>query len=109
MTASCCRYEQARAAATPIDWDGYVPPTPKAPGVHVLEDYDIGELRDYIDWQPFFNAWEMKGKFPDILNSPTSGEAARKLYDDAQAMLDRIVEEKWITARGVFGFFPAAG
>jgi 5-methyltetrahydrofolate--homocysteine methyltransferase len=102
-------YEQARAAATPIDWDGYVPPAPKAPGIHVFDDYDIGELRDYIDWQPFFNAWEMKGKFPDILNSPTSGETARKLYDDAQAMLDRIVEEKWLTARGVFGIFPAAG
>ena len=102
-------YEQALAAATPIDWDGYVAPTPKAPGVHVLDDYDIAELRDYIDWQPFFNAWEMKGKFPDILNSPTSGETARKLYDDAQAMLDRIIDEKWITARGVFGFFPAAG
>jgi 5-methyltetrahydrofolate--homocysteine methyltransferase len=102
-------YDQAKAAATPIDWTGYVPPAPKAPGVHVLDDYDIGELRDYIDWQPFFNAWEMKGKFPDILNNPTSGETARKLYDDAQAMLDRIVEEKWLTAKGVFGLFPAAG
>jgi 5-methyltetrahydrofolate--homocysteine methyltransferase len=102
-------YEQARAAATPVNWDGYVPPSPKAPGVHVLEDYDIAELRDYIDWQPFFNAWEMKGKFPDILNNPSSGETARKLYDDAQAMLDRIVEEKWLTAKGVYGFFPAAG
>ncbi|WP_292672824.1 methionine synthase [Nocardioides sp.] len=102
-------YEQAKAAATPIEWEGYVPPAPKAPGVHVLDDYDIGELRDYIDWQPFFNAWEMKGKFPDILNNPTSGETARKLYDDAQAMLDVIVAEKWLTARGVFGIFPAAG
>ena len=102
-------YEQAKAAATPLDWEGYVPPAPKAPGVHVLEDYDIAELRDYIDWQPFFAAWEMKGKFPDILNNPTSGETARKLYDDAQAMLDRIIEEKWLTAKGVFGFFPAAG
>ena len=102
-------YEKARAAATPIDWEGYVPPSPKAPGVHVLEDYDIAELRDYIDWQPFFNAWEMKGKFPDILNNPSSGEAARKLYDDAQTMLDTVIAEKWITARGVYGFFPAAG
>ncbi|GAB3262938.1 methionine synthase [Nocardioides dilutus] len=102
-------YEQAKAAATPIDWEGYVPPSPKAPGVHVLDDYDIGELREYIDWQPFFNAWEMKGKFPDILNNPTSGETARKLYDDAQAMLDRIVAEKWLVATGVFGIFPAAG
>ncbi len=101
-------YEQARASATPVDWEGYVPPSPKEPGVHVLEDYDIAELRDYIDWQPFFNAWEMKGKFPDILNNPSSGEAARRLYDDAQAMLDRIIGEKWLTAKGVYGFFPAA-
>ncbi|SDD20418.1 methionine synthase [Nocardioides lianchengensis] len=101
-------YADAVANATPIDWSSYTPVAPREPGVHVLADYDIAELREYIDWQPFFNAWEMKGKFPDILNSPTSGETARKLYDDAQAMLDRIVDEKWLTARGVFGFFPAA-
>ncbi|MEJ7832463.1 MAG: methionine synthase [Nocardioides sp.] len=101
-------YSGARANATPVDWEGYVPPSPKTPGVHVLDDYDIAELRDYVDWQPFFNAWEMKGKFPDILNNPTSGETARKLYADAQEMLDRIVEEKWITARGIYGFLPAA-
>ena len=65
----------------------------------MLDDYDLAELRDYIDWQPFFNAWEMKGKFPDILNNPTTGETARKLYDDAQAMLDRIIAEKWLTAQ----------
>jgi 5-methyltetrahydrofolate--homocysteine methyltransferase len=73
----------------------------------VLDDYDLAELRDYIDWQPFFNAWEMRGKFPDILNNPATGEEARKLYNDAQDMLDRLVEEKWVTARAVFGFFPA--
>ncbi len=101
-------YDEARANATQIDWSSYTPPAPAEPGVHVLADYDIGELRDYIDWQPFFNAWEMKGKFPDILNSPTTGEVARKLYDDAQAMLDSIVGEKWLTATGVYGFFPAA-
>lgn len=100
-------YADARARATPIDWEGYVPPAPEQPGVHVLDDYDIGELREYIDWQPFFNAWEMKGRFPDILNNPTTGEAARKLYDDAQAMLDRIIAERWLTARAVYGFFPA--
>ena len=59
----------------------------------VLDDYPVAELREYIDWQPFFNAWEMKGAFPDILNNPSSGPAARKLYDDAQEMLDRMVEE----------------
>ncbi len=102
-------YDAAKANATPIEWDGYVPPAPKQTGIHVLEDYDLAELRDYIDWQPFFNAWEMKGKFPDILNSPTAGETARKLYDDAQAMLDKIVAEKWLTAKGVYGFLPANG
>ncbi len=99
--------EGARENRTPIDWDDYEPPAPKQPGVHVLDGYDLAELRDYIDWQPFFNAWEMKGKFPDILNNPSTGEEARKLYDDAQDMLDRLIEEKWVTARAVFGFFPA--
>jgi 5-methyltetrahydrofolate--homocysteine methyltransferase len=101
-------FADAKANATPIDWSGYQPPQPRSPGVHVLTDYDLAELRDYIDWQPFFNAWEMKGKFPDILNNPTSGETARKLYDDAQAMLDRMIAEKWVTANGVYGLFPAA-
>ncbi len=100
--------EKARANRTPIEWDDYQPPAPKQPGVHVLTDYDIAELRDYIDWQPFFNAWEMKGKFPDILNNPATSETARSLYDDAQVMLDRIIEDKWLTANAVFGFFPAA-
>ncbi|MEO9323849.1 methionine synthase [Nocardioides sp. C4-1] len=102
-------YETARADATPIDWTAYTPPVPRQSGVHVLDDYDLAELRDYIDWQPFFNAWEMKGKFPDILNSPTHGEAARKLYDDAQTMLDTMIAEKWVTAKGVYGFLPAEG
>ena len=74
--------------------------------VRVLRDYPLGELRRYIDWQPFFNAWEMKGSFPDILNNPASGPTARKLYDDAQAMLDRIIEEKWLRANGVLGLWP---
>jgi len=100
--------EKARANRTPIDWEGYVPPVPKRSGITVFTDYDIAELREYIDWQPFFNAWEMKGKFPDILNNPASGEAARKLYDDGQDMLDRLIKEKWLTANGVIGFFPAS-
>ena len=98
----------ARANRTPIEWNGYTPPVP-AQGLGVREfcDYDLAELREYIDWQPFFNAWEMKGRFPDILNNPASGEAARKLYDDAQKMLDTAIKEKWLTANGVIGFFPA--
>jgi 5-methyltetrahydrofolate--homocysteine methyltransferase len=99
---------EARANRTPIDWHHYQPPQPKAAEpVTVLEDYPLAELRDYIDWQPFFNAWEMKGRFPDILNNPATGETARRLYDDAQEMLDRIVAEGWLRANGVFGLFPA--
>jgi 5-methyltetrahydrofolate--homocysteine methyltransferase len=100
--------EKARANRTPIEWDGYLPPAPaQGVGVREFPDYDLAELREYIDWQPFFNAWEMKGRFPDILNNPASGEAARKLYDDAQEMLDTLIKEKWLTANGVIGFFPA--
>ncbi len=99
--------EAARANAPDIDWSAGVPAAPKQSGVHVLKDYDLAELREFIDWQPFFNAWEMKGKFPDILNHPHQGEAARKLYDDAQAMLDQIVEGGWLRADGVYGLFPA--
>ena len=104
--------QRARDNATPVDWDGYRPPRPAAldeSGVftRVYEDYPVAELRGYIDWQPFFNAWEMKGKFPDILNNPASGEAARKLFEDAQRMLDRIEEEGWLRPVGVVGLFPA--
>ena len=117
--------EQARANATPIDWTDYRPPRPHmllqqdhavstivgtrvTQNIRVLRDQDLSVLRRYIDWQPFFNAWEMKGAFPDILNNPSSGPAARKLYDDAQEMLDTMIEEKWIRAHGVVGFFPAS-
>ena len=100
--------EKARANRTPIEWDGYTPPVPViGTGVWEFLDYDLAELREFIDWQPFFNAWEMKGRFPDILNNPASGEAARKLYNDAQQMLDTLIEEKWLTANAVIGFFPA--
>nr|WP_090344958.1 methionine synthase [Mycolicibacterium malmesburyense]CRL76874.1 B12-dependent methionine synthase [Mycolicibacterium malmesburyense] len=100
--------EKARENRTPIDWNGYAPPAPATgAGVREFLDYDLAELREFIDWQPFFNAWEMKGRFPDILNNPASGEAARKLYDDAQEMLDTLIKEKWLTANGVIGFFPA--
>lgn len=100
--------EKARANRTPIEWAGYTPPVPAiGAGIREFQDYDLAELREYIDWQPFFNAWEMKGRFPDILNNPVSGEAASKLYEDAQEMLDTLIKEKWLTANGVIGFFPA--
>ncbi|MFT4081746.1 MAG: methionine synthase [Nocardioides sp.] len=100
-------YAQALRNATEIRWDGYLPPQPEITGVRVLADYDLAELREFIDWQPFFNAWEMKGRFPDILNNPATGETARKLYDDAQRMLDTVIAEKWVSAHGVYGLFPA--
>jgi 5-methyltetrahydrofolate--homocysteine methyltransferase len=104
--------DAARANRTPIDWAGYEPPQPRllADGhsnVVVFDDYPLAELRPYIDWQPFFNAWELKGRYPDILNNPASGEAARRLWDDAQAMLDRLIDERWLRAAGVVGLFPA--
>lgn len=102
------RLDEARSDRIALDWETYVPPRPVRPGLTVVDDESVASLREYIDWQPFFNAWEMKGSFPDILNSPATGEAARRLYDDAQEMLDRIVAEDWLGLRGVVGLFPAA-
>lgn len=101
-------YDEAQEARTPIDWGAEQPHlSGVTPMREVFVDYDLAELREYFDWQPFFNAWELKGAFPDILNNPATGEVARKLYDEAQVMLDRIIEEKWLTAKGVIGLFPA--
>jgi 5-methyltetrahydrofolate--homocysteine methyltransferase len=83
------------------------PPAPLKPGVHVFADWDLTDLRDYIDWTPFFRAWELAGNFPAILTDPVVGESASSLYADAQAMLDTIVAEKWLTPRGVAGLWPA--
>ena len=85
---------------------GLKPPPPKQPGVHVFRDWDLAELREYIDWTPFFRAWELAGKYPAILTDPVVGESASSLFADAQAMLDRIIAEKWLTARGVAGLWP---
>ncbi|MEH6723275.1 MAG: methionine synthase [Qipengyuania sp.] len=81
---------------------------PLHPGVHVFDDWDLAELRSYIDWTPFFRAWELHGTYPKILDDPVVGESARSLKADAEAMLDRIVTEKWFTARGVAGLWPCA-
>ena len=79
-----------------------------SPGTRVLENVPLATLREYIDWSPFFLTWELKGKYPQIFDDPKLGEAARKLFDDAQELLDRIIDEKLLTARGVYGFWPAA-
>jgi 5-methyltetrahydrofolate--homocysteine methyltransferase len=98
---------QARERKYEIDWQSYEPPAPSFLGNRVFEDIDLAVLRDYIDWMPFFNAWEFHGKFPQILDDATVGEAATSLFEDATTMLDRIIEEKWLTARAVLGFHPA--
>jgi 5-methyltetrahydrofolate--homocysteine methyltransferase len=89
------------------DWDNYVPPAPTFTGTKVYDDIDLDVLRNYIDWMPFFNAWEFHGKFPGILSDAVVGEAASSLFADANAMLDKIVTEKWLQAKAVLGFFPA--
>jgi 5-methyltetrahydrofolate--homocysteine methyltransferase len=99
--------DQARARKHQINWASYTPPAPSFLGNKVLDDIDLAVLRDYIDWMPFFNAWEFHGKFPQILDDKTVGEAATSLFADATDMLDRIIAEKWLTARAVFGFHPA--
>ncbi|MEJ2602325.1 MAG: methionine synthase [Gammaproteobacteria bacterium] len=98
----------ARERARRPDWAHYEPPVPKAPGVHTLEAIPLQALVGYIDWMPFFNAWEFRGRFPDILDDAEVGETARSLYEDARAMLERIIEEEWLTCRAVIGLFPAA-
>jgi 5-methyltetrahydrofolate--homocysteine methyltransferase len=98
---------EARANGFSGDWTSYIPPTPSFLGVQTFDSYDLAELTSYIDWTPFFRTWELAGKYPDILDDPTVGSAARELFKDAQAMLQRLVGEQWLTARATFGFFPA--
>ena len=99
--------EAARENRLAIDWDNYVPPRPMQPGIQVFDDYDLQELTDYIDWTPFFQSWELAGRFPRILDDEIVGEEARKLYVDAQEMLADIVAHKKLKARAVIGLFPA--
>jgi len=98
---------EARANKFQIDWANYVPPVPKHLGVQVLKAYDLARLAETIDWTPFFASWELHGKFPKILDDEVVGTEAKKLYADAQAMLNRMIAENWVEARAVFGLFPA--
>lgn len=99
--------ERARANAHRIDWPAYQPPKPKFLGTKVFETWDLAELAAYIDWTPFFQTWELKGRYPKILEDENQGEAARQLFADAQAMLKKIIEEKWFRPKAVVGFWPA--
>ncbi|MDP1840016.1 MAG: vitamin B12 dependent-methionine synthase activation domain-containing protein, partial [Reyranella sp.] len=98
--------EAARANAFKIDWSAYTPPKPAITGTRVFAEYPLHELIERIDWTPFFRAWELAGNYPAILEDPVVGDSARKLYADARKMLDRIVREKWLTAKGVVTFWP---
>jgi 5-methyltetrahydrofolate--homocysteine methyltransferase len=99
---------EARRLGLKTDWASYAPPAPSKPGLTVLARYPLAELVDYIDWTPFFQTWELSGSYPKILEDPIVGEAARKLFGEAQEMLARIVREGWVVANGVCGLFPAA-
>ena len=100
-------FEQARQNGVKINWSEYTPPAPSFTGVKIFEDYDLAEIRKYIDWQPFFIAWEMHGKFPQILSDEVTGKEATKLYNDANALMDKIIAEKWLQPAGAIGFWKA--
>ncbi len=98
---------EARANRIAVDWLGYAPPRPSFLGTRTFETWDLAELARYIDWTPFFQTWELKGRYPAILEDAAQGEAARQLFADAQGMLKQIVEERWFQPRAVVGFWPA--
>lgn len=98
---------EARANAAVIDWNSYTPPSPKMLGIEVLKEYDLVQLVPYIDWTPFFQTWQLAGKYPAILNDEIVGQQATQLFQDAQKMLAQIVAEKWVEAAAVIGIFPA--
>ncbi|MDR3750532.1 MAG: methionine synthase [Terracidiphilus sp.] len=100
--------ETARARRTRIEWRAEDLPVPEFTGIHVLDNFPLATLREFIDWTPFFHAWELKGVYPRILDDPAQGEQARQIFMEANALLDRIVAENLLTARGVYGFFPAS-
>ena len=98
---------QARANKLQLDWENYQAPKPKLVGRRVFKNYDLEELREYIDWTPFFSSWQLAGKFPAILEDEIVGKEATKLYNDAQEMLDKIIAEEWLTANAIVGIYAA--
>jgi 5-methyltetrahydrofolate--homocysteine methyltransferase len=100
--------QQARDNRFRYDWNTYSAPAPTFTGSRVFDDIDLAVLREYIDWMPFFNAWEFHGKYPAILSDKVVGDSARELFSDASVMLDKIIEQEWLQARAVLGFYPAS-
>lgn len=101
-------YPEAVITKEYFDWKNYKPTKPATEGVKVLKDFDLAAIAKYIDWGPFFIAWEMPGRFPEVLSDKIFGAEARRIFDDAQKLVKQIVDEKWFTANGVIGFWPAA-
>jgi 5-methyltetrahydrofolate--homocysteine methyltransferase len=101
------RFEEAQKNTAVIDWDKFKPVAPTFTGTKIFNGFDLKEIAEYIDWQPFFIAWEMHGKFPAILTDNVIGKEATKLYNDAKQLLQQIIDEKWLNARGAIGFWPA--
>jgi len=97
----------ARANKLPTDWSSYTPPRPGQTGLRTFEHFDLEQISRYIDWTPFFRTWELKGSYPKILDDSKAGEAARSLFNDAQAMLEQLIAEQWLSARAAVGFWPA--
>src|SRR6202020_2703593 len=100
--------EAARKRRTPIEWRAEDLPTPSFTGVRVLHDFPLATLREFIDWSPFFHTWELRGRYPAIFEHEKHGEQARKLFAEAQELLDKSIDEKVLTARAVYGLFPAS-
>jgi 5-methyltetrahydrofolate--homocysteine methyltransferase len=100
-------YAEAKRNAYQIEESGYIPFTPRSPGITTILDYPLDELIDYIDWTPFFHTWDIKGKYPEILNGENS-ESVRTLFKDGKKMLERVISENLLTAKAVFGLFPAS-
>ena len=101
-------YTEAKELKVTVDWEGYTPPPAAQPGVFSFDDYDLAELRHYIDWGPFFITWDLGGRFPALLKDAVIGTEATKLFADANVLLDQIIAEKWLTAKAAWGLFPAA-
>lgn len=99
-------HNKAKANKYRIDWDNYTPPVPSFTGIKTFDNYSLEELSEYIDWTPFFSSWQLAGKYPAILEDEIVGVEAKKLFNEAQSLLRQIIDEKWLTARAVIGFFP---
>jgi 5-methyltetrahydrofolate--homocysteine methyltransferase len=100
-------YSEAVITKEYFDWKNYKPVTPATEGIKVFKEFDLGAIAKYIDWGPFFIAWEMPGRFPEVLSDKIFGAEAKRIYDDAQKLLKKVIDEKWFTANGVIGFWPA--